>query len=125
MEGIYNVPRKLDDSISLCSTFSYCSECTNTSTGLTEDTLSTFSEDHATPFRFSPTSYLSEYSLSLQDLNGEAEKKVSTVSSVSSITLQGDDISLDYDATSLPGDPFPQGLPSSASSTIGSPVSSK
>lgn len=46
----------------------------------------------------------------------------STLSSVSSITLQGDDISLGYDSTSLPEDPFPQGLPtSSASSTIGSP----
>ena len=141
-----------EDCISLCSSFSYCSDCTNASTGPPEDTLSSLSSERLaemTPFRFSPTSFISD-TLSLPDFEDESQSlgylelqrevscrsgnskahrpatydmvAMSTLSSVSSITLQGDDISLGYDTTSLPEDPFPQGLPpSSASSTIGSP----
>ena len=158
----YPVPCLLFDFYS-----SYCSECTNTSTGPPEDTLSSLSESERmtemTPFRFSPTSFISD-TLSLPDYEDESHNDscslgylelhdrsasihsgghyggcdekahrpstgdttilaMSSLSSVSSITLQGDDISLGYDSTSLPEDPFPQGLPgiSSASSTIGSP----
>jgi hypothetical protein len=162
-EDYYADPKSLimsskgDDCISLCSSFSYCSECTNTTTGPIDDTLSLLSAAaghysngaSAVDLRFSPTSLLSEDTLSFQDYEDdslsylEVQREIScrssrrgcsrvlhdmaamsTLSSVSSITLQGDDISLGYDTTSLPEDPFPQGLPSSASSTIGSPPSS-
>jgi len=100
--------------------------------------MTRFSED-VTPFRFSPTSFLSETSMSFQDYEDEhgkigdmakgassCLKVASSVSSVSSVTLQGEDtLSLGYDTTSLPEDPFPEGLPSSASSTIGTPASSR
>lgn len=139
-----------DDSISLCSSFSFCSECTNTSTAqdsISSSSRSLFNEAvDLTPLRFSPTSLLSEDddNLSLQFDDDDTQSclsylehrrelshvhnrsgivAMSTLSSVSSITLQGDDISLGYDTTSLPEDPFPHGLPSSASSTIGSPPS--
>ena len=85
--------------------------------------------------RFSPTSLFSEDSVSLRDFQGgnavysysgmgKMQAEMSTLSSVSSITLQDD---LSIDTVSLPEDPFPNGLPSfsSASSTIGSPVSSR
>ena len=156
------------DCISLCSSFSYCSDCTNASTGPPDDTLSSLSSSRErlvggldaandmTPFRFSPTSFLSD-TLSLPDYDDESQSSfsylelpsnaeggcsssnsrghqsrttdggcsiaaISSLSSVSSVTLQGDDMSFGYDSTSLPEDPFPQGLPaSSASSTIGSP----
>ena len=90
--------------------------------------------------RFSPTSLFSEDSVSLRDFDfdmpylehirgsraeyscggssGKMIPEMSTLSSVSSVTLQGDDLSVD--TISLPEDPFPNGLPSSASSTIGS-----
>ena len=153
-EDIYNIPRKLeakgpvDDRISLCSTFSFCSDCTDdVPDDLASSSLVT-DGDTNTPFRFSPTSLLSDNSLSLHDYfddeddddpsrsllyvqikdrSGDSHNKImSSVSSVSSITLQGDDtLSLGYDTTSLPEDPFPEGLPSSASSTIGSPASSR
>ena len=46
---------------------------------------------------------------------------ISTFSSVSSVTLLHEDALSGYDSASLPGDPFPQGLsPSSSTSTIGS-----
>lgn len=85
-----------EDCISLCSNFrygfvirpsyihentvfdfysSYCSECTNTSTGPPEDTLSSLSESERmtemTPFRFSPTSFISD-TLSLPDYEDES-----------------------------------------------------
>ena len=140
-EDIYNVPRKLDDGISLCSDFSYCSDCTDYPGEDEEEepsTMTRFSED-VTPFRFSPTSFLSETSMSFQDYEDEhgkigdmakgassCLKVASSVSSVSSVTLQGEDtLSLGYDTTSLPEDPFPEGLPSSASSTIGTSASSR
>ena len=141
-EDIYNIPRRLDakeDGISLCSDFSFCSDCIE-DPGEEEEssTVTHFCMDDSNPFRFSPTSFLSETSLSFQDFDDdpskveneprmhEGMKVVSSVSSVSSVTLQGEDtISLGYDTTSLPEDPFPEGLPSSASSTIGSPVSSR
>ena len=152
-EDIYNTPRKLDytrepvdDRISLCSTFSFCSECTDdiATSNISSSTV-TDPNSVTTPFRFSPTSLLSDNSLSLHDYFDDeggsdsllyvqikdstttsTNKIMSSVSSVSSITLQGDDtLSLGYDTTSLPEDPFPEGLPSSASSTIGSPVSSR
>ena len=65
-----------DDCISLCSNFSYCSVCTNTSTEPPEDdTLSSFSSERLaedmTPFRFSPTSFISD-TISLPDFDDEA-----------------------------------------------------
>lgn len=155
-DDIYNIPRKLnekepfDDKISLCSTFSYCSECTDDITDDIPSSNLVTEGDGTTPFRFSPTSFLSDNSLSLHDYFDDEDddetsrslryvqmednysaatisnKFMSSVSSVSSMTLQADDtLSLGYDTTSLPEDPFPEGLPSSASSTIGSPASSR
>ena len=132
------------DCISLCSTFSYCSECTNTDSILEPaDSSATFSSmpklnEAEDSLRFSPTSLFSEDSVSLRDFNGagnagysystgigKMQAEMSTLSSVSSITLQDQDEDLSIDTVSLPEDPFPNGLPSSASSTIGSPVSSR
>ena len=147
-EELYDNPRHImsnSDCISLCSNFSYCSQCTNTDS-VAEPTSASASMSLLPPLndedslRFSPTSLFSEDSVSLRDFDFdmpylEAQRsgreyscrslrpEMSTLSSVSSVTLQGDDLSVD--TISLPEDPFPHGLPSSASSTIGSPVSSR
>ena len=65
-----------EDCISLCSNFSYCSDCTNASTEPPEeDTLSSFSSERLaedmTPFRFSPTSFISD-TMSLPDFDDDA-----------------------------------------------------
>ena len=149
-EELYDNPRHLmsnSDCISLCSNFSYCSQCTNTDSVAEPTSASASSTMSLLPplndedsLRFSPTSLFSEDSVSLRDFDFdmpylEAQRsgreyscrslrpEMSTLSSVSSVTLQGDDLSVD--TISLPEDPFPHGLPSSASSTIGSPVSSR
>ena len=160
-EELYDNPRHLmsnSDCISLCSNFSYCSQCTNTDSNveLTDSVVATGAASAMSlpqlndedSLRFSPTSLFSEDSVSLRDfdfdmpyleaqrscreyscrsLSGSGKMmlpEMSTLSSVSSVTLQGDD-DLSVDTISLPEDPFPHGLPSSASSTIGSPVSSR
>ena len=160
-EELYDNPRHLmsnSDCISLCSNFSYCSQCTNTDSNveLTDSVVAAGAASAMSlpqlndedSLRFSPTSLFSEDSVSLRDfdfdmpyleaqrscreyscrsLSGSGKMmlpEMSTLSSVSSVTLQGDD-DLSVDTISLPEDPFPHGLPSSASSTIGSPVSSR
>ena len=70
-----------EDCISLCSNFSYFSECTNASTGVPEDeTLSSFSSERLadmTPFRFSPTSFISD-TMSLPDFDDDAGQSSSS-----------------------------------------------